>query len=337
MGRKVRRWRMGPAIAMVLPYIVWAGWRSDFADTYAYRKWFWKIPTAISGWSEFLAGESKDTGFSVLSAFVKLFAQNSDALYFFIIAAIQIICLIVVLRKYSCNYWLSIFIFIAATDYMSWVFNGMRQFTAVMIIFAATDWILEKKYIRVILVILLASTIHGSALLMIPVIFIIQGKPWNKTMFLCLAASLFVLVYVDRFTNVLDTLLSDTRYTNVVSDWKEFGDDGMNPIRVLVYSIPTILSIMGYKYIKAKDDPVINLCVNASVVTSAIAIVAMGTSGIFVGRLPIFVSLYATCILLPWQIENMFADRIARIVKAGAIFFYLVFFYYQMHFVWGLV
>ena len=33
MGRKVRRWRMGPAIAMVLPYIVWAGWRSNVGDS----------------------------------------------------------------------------------------------------------------------------------------------------------------------------------------------------------------------------------------------------------------------------------------------------------------
>ena len=337
MGRKVRRWRMGPAIAMVLPYIVWAGWRSNVGDTYAYRVSFRNMPAAISEWGTYLDSQSKDVGFSALSLIIKWFVGESDKWYFLILAAIQIVCLVVILRKYSCNYWMSIFVFIATADYISWNFNGIRQFTAVMMIYAVTDWILEKKYLRVILVILLASTIHGSALLMIPVIFIVQGKPWNKTMLLCLVASLFVLAYVDRFTGVLDSMLSDTQYTNVVSDWQEFGDDGMNPLRVLIYSVPAIISLMGLKYIKAVNDPVINFSVNTSIVTAAIAIVAMGTSGIFIGRLPIYVNIYANCILLPWEIENMFADRIARIVKFGAMFCYLVFFYYQMHFAWGFI
>ena len=118
---------------------------------------------------------------------------------------------------------------------------------------------------------------------------------------------------------------------------QEFGDDGMNPLRVLIYSVPAIISLMGLKYIKAVNDPVINFSVNTSTVTAAIAIVAMGTSGIFIGRLPIYVNIYANCILLPWEIENTFADHIARIVKFGAMFCYLVFFYYQMHFAWGFI
>ena len=336
-GRQVRRWRMGPAIMLALPYVVWAGWRGDFADTYAYRRWFLQIPTDAGQWSEFLAGETKDTGFSVLSLIIKCFTGNSAVWYFLILAAIQMGCMVVVFRKYSCNYWLSILIFVATTDYLSWMHNGIRQFTAVMLIFATTDWILQKKYIRVVLVILLASTIHGTAILMLPVIYIIQGKAWNKKMLLCLAASIVALLFIDRFTNVLDAMLSDTQYTNVVSDWKEWGDDGMNPIRVLVYAAPTILSLVGFQVIKEANDPIINLCVNASIVSTAIGILAMGTSGIFMGRLPIYVSLYAAGILLPWEIENMFSEDTGRIVKVCAVVCYLGFFYYQMHFTWGLL
>ena len=336
-GKKVRRWRLGPAIAMVVPYILWAGWRGNIGDTYNYRRGFLNISMDMNTWAEYLAGKTKDTGFSVLTLIIKFFAQNSDIMYFTILAVIQIGCMVILFRKYSCNYWMSIFIYIATADYISWNFNGIRQFTAVMLIYAATDWMLDKKYIRVIAVILLASTIHGSALLMIPIIFMIQGKPWNKKMLICLFASLIILVYVDTFTDVLDTLLSDTQYTNVVSDWKEFGDDGMNPFRALVYAVPTVLSVMGYKYIKVKDDQVINFCVNASIVTTALAIVAMGTSGIFIGRLPIYVSLYANGILLPWEIENLFVPRLSRFVKVGAMLCYLAFFYYQMHIAWGFI
>ena len=105
MGRKVRRWRMGPAIAMVLPYIVWAGWRSNVGDTYAYRVSFRNMPAAISEWGTYLDSQSKDVGFSALSLIIKWFVGESDKWYFLILAAIQIVCLVVILRKYSCNYW----------------------------------------------------------------------------------------------------------------------------------------------------------------------------------------------------------------------------------------
>lgn len=336
-GKRVRRWKLGPAIALVVPYIVWAGCRGYFGDTYTYERWFYKIPTEAEKWGAFLAGETKDTGFSVLALIIKCFVGNSSMWYFMVLAAIQMICLVVILRKYSCNYWLSIFIFITTTDYLSWMYNGIRQYTAVIMIFAATDWILQKKYIRVLAVILLASTIHGTALLMIPIIYMMQGKAWNKKMLLCLVVSIAALLFVDKFTDILDVALSDTQYTNVVSDWKEWQDDGMNPIRVLVYAVPMLLSLVGFKIIKAEDDPVINLCVNASIITAALGIIAMGTSGIFMGRLPIYVSLYATGILLPWELEYLFTEDTGRTVKHGAILCYIVFFYYQMHFTWAVL
>jgi transmembrane protein EpsG len=336
-GKQVRRWRMGPAIALALPYVLWAGWRSDVGDTYAYRRTFANMPLDMAKWAEYLATQTKDTGFSVLSLFIKTFAKDSVVIYFLVLAAFQIGCMVVLFRKYSCNYWMSIFVFIATGDYISWNFNGIRQFTAVMLIYITTDWLLEKKYIRVILMILLASTIHGSALLMIPIVFLIPGKAWNKWMMLGLFASVLSLIYVNQFTDILDSLLTDTQYTSMVTDWKEWEDDGMNPLRVLLYAVPSILSILGLKHIKSEDDPVINLCVNASVVSTAFSIIAMGTSSIFMRRLPIYVSLYANSILLPWEVENIFVPDLSKAVKVGSMLCYLVFFYYQMHFAWGML
>ena len=99
------------------------------------------------------------------------------------------------------------------------------------------------------------------------------------------------MYFADQFTSILDQLLSDTSYTNMVSDWQSWNDDGTNPIRVLVYSIPTILSLVGLKYIKEENDPIINLATNAGLVSTSLYIVSIGTSGIFMGRLPIYVSM----------------------------------------------
>lgn len=335
MGKQEIRWRWPPALLTACPYVLWAATRVGIGDSEVYRKTFLEAPGTLAQLPEYVSGITKDKGFYSLLVIIKSMIGNNDVLYFFILALIQMICLVVIFRKYSCDYWFSLFVFVVSTDYISWMYNGVRQFTAVTIIYAATALILKKKYILTVLVILFASTIHGSALLMLPIIFIVQGKALNKKTLLCIAASIIALVFIDQFTNILNNMLAETQYTNVVSDWKTIEDDGINPIRVLVYSVPTILAIVGLKCIREANDPVINLATNASVVSTAIGIIAMGTSGIFIGRLPIYVSLYATAILLPWEIENMFTRESARLVKVTAIVCYIGFFYYQMHITWG--
>lgn len=338
LGKKEERWRPLPAFVLILPYIIWAGFRSNsFGDTGAYQGSFRECVASIGQIGEYLSGISKDKGFYFLMALEKSILGDSDTLYFLLLAAFQLLIVMWMCRKYSEDYWFSIFLFIASTDYLSWSFNGIRQFTAVVMVYAATPLILRKKYISSIIIILLASTIHQSALLMIPVIFIIQGKAWNKKTIICILASLAALVFVDQFTNILDSLLAETQYVNVVSDYKSWNDDGTNPIRVLVYSIPMILSLVGLKYIREEDNPVINMTVNASIITTGLLIISAGTSGIFLGRLPIFTSLWAQCILLPWEIEHMFTLESARIVKFAAVICYCMFFYYQLHFAWTLL
>ena len=102
------------------------------------------------------------------------------------------------------------------------------------------------------------------------------------------------------------------------------------------YAIPAILSFIGLKYIQEADDPVINLCTNMSIISSGIYLVSMVTSGIFIGRLPIYASLYSY-ILLPWEIEHIFMRKSARLVTVAAVVAYCGFFYYQMHMTWDVL
>ena len=106
----------------------------------------------------------------------------------------------------------------------------------------------------------------------------------------------------------------------------ETEDNGMNPIRALVYSIPTILAVIGSRYIKQENDSVINFAVNASMISTGLSIVAVGTSGIFIGRLPIYVSMYAMSVLLPWEIKHIFTAQSARLIKIIAVICFVAFF-----------
>lgn len=337
LGEWEQRWNIVPAILLVLPYIIWAGHRGNFADTTLYRATFLQTPTALSQIPVYIDTVTKDKGFYAVMALMHCLMGDNPELYFTLMAGFQIVIVALVCRKYTRNYWMAIFLFIASTDYISWVWNGMRQFTAVAIIFAATGLIVEQKYVRAILCILLASVMHQSALLMLPILFVVQGKSWNKKTLIAIGLSVMALVFASQFTSFLDTALADTQYTNVVSDWTIGEDDGTNPLRILVYAMPAILSVIGYQRICEEDSPLLNVGVNAAIITTCIGLVSMGTSGIFIGRLLIYVSTIANWILLPWEIENIFYGQTAKMISIAAVLCYIVFFYYQMRMAWGIM
>lgn len=337
LGKKVLRWEPMAAVLAVLPYIIWAGFRGDtFGDTAMYRKTFLEAPASISQISAYLMEHTKDKGFSVLMIVLKSFIGDHAAVFFLLIAIFQLLCVVWLFRKYSDNYWMCLFMFIISTDYLSWMFNGIRQFLAVAIILCSFGFIVKKKYLAAMAVILLASTIHGSALIMLPFVFIVQGKAWNKKTLLLLLAVVAVILSIDRFTTILDTLLAETQYSDMVTNEIWTTDDGTNIFRVLFYSIPAALSLFGRKYIYAADDKVINLSVNFAAITSFLYFLSSVSSGIYIGRLPIYTTLFGY-ICVPWLIDQMFTVKSARIIKLGLVAGYLVFFYFQMHFAWRIL
>lgn len=324
------------ALLVILPLIWMAGNRSLFGDTTAYTIKFLDMPDSISGIPDYLESIDKDTGFSLLSCVIKLFVHNNVTLYFLIISLFQGLFLLLIYRKYSVEYLLSIFLFVVSTDYISWMYNGIRQFTAVTLIFAVTTLILKKKYIPILLVIIFASTMHQTALLMIPFVFIAYGEAWNKKTLVFIILVLGVILFIGSFTDFLESSLSSTQYSNVVSEYKQIGDQGTNPLRVLVYSIPTIIAFLGRKKIKATGSVLLNYCTNMSIISTGFYIISMFTSGIFLGRLPIYCSLY-NYILLPWEIKYLLNEENQRWIWPVMLVAYLLFYYYQMHFAWSLI
>ena len=72
-----------------------------------------------------------------------------------------------------------------------------------------------------------------------------------------------------------------------------------------------------------------------SIISTSLYLFSMVTSGIFIGRLPIYFSLYSNGILLPWELDNLFTENSKQIVWLFMIIGYLGFYYYQMHMAWG--
>lgn len=336
LGKTEYRWSWGAALVLACPYVIWAANRGNIGDTYAYLRGFHNIPTVGNELVVYLSTNDKDRGFTILVSLMKSIIGNNETLFLFLIAAFQMFCIVYFFRKYSTDFLLCMFMFVISTDYLSWMFNGIRQFIAVCIILLSFGLVLKRRYVFAVLVILLASTIHGSALMMIPLIFIVQGRAWNRKTLLMLACVCAAILLIGSFTAFLDSILAGTQYSDLATNdiWKN--DDGTNILRALFYSIPSVLSLIGKKQVDKRNSPIVNLCVNCSVCTTALYFLSVFSSGIYIGRLPIYTTLQGY-VAVPWLIDHMFTKQYVKIVIGVLICGYLVFFYYQMHFVWNML
>lgn len=332
-------WHVKPLFAFIVmvPVIWMAMNRRYVGDTEMYINTFMNMPeiTSISAAIEYFSTRMKDGGYYTFVALLKTIFGDNFRLYLLTMALIHACSVVFLYRKYTYSIIFPLFLFIASTDYISWMFNGMRQFTAVCIVLMATPFMLKRKIVPAIAIILFASLFHQTALLMIPIFLIAGGESWNKKTMFFIFAVLVAIVFVDRFTGILDFALSDTQYKNVVSDYTAWGDDGTNPIRVLVYSIPALLSFVYRNKIIEESNPIYNFCTNMSIISMGLYLLSMATSGIFIGRLPIYASLYSY-ILLPWEIDTFFGNN-RDFVKNVAILGYIGFYFFAMHFQYRLI
>ncbi|WP_415990394.1 EpsG family protein [Intestinibacter bartlettii] len=309
--------------------IFFAGARSYVADTSAYIKMFNDYPLFQNAHDVIFAEGVREPGFRLFSILIKTFISDNYTVWLSIIAVISGICIMIPLYKYSCNFGVSVFLFMTSCQFF-WMFNGMRQFLVAAIIFSCTGLILKNKTLLYIIIVCILSTVHQSALLLIPMYFITQGEPWNKRTLLFIGCIVLAMLFTTKFTNLLTDVVEQTDYAGSVNEFKNT-DDGTNPIRILVESIPIILAFIYRDKIRDKLTPIIKLSINMSLIASGLYIISkIASSGILLGRLPIYFSMY-NLILLPWLLKNIFEKREKDLVYYIMVICYLMYFYYQIN------
>ena len=313
--------------------IFFAGMRSYVADTSAYINTFNQYPLFSVAHDVIFDSSAREPGFIVFSILIKTYISQDYQVWLFIIATISGICIMYPLYKYSCNYGISLFLFMASCQF-TWMFNGMRQFLVASILFACTPFILEKKPIPYIIIVLILSTFHKSSLIMIPAYFIVDSEPWSKRSMLFIACIILAMMFTSQFTGLLDTVVENSDYATSIGEFKG-NDDGTSPIRILVESIPIVIAFIYRDRIKEKLTPIVKISINMSLISSGVYIISkIAKSGVLLGRLPIYFSLY-NLLLLPWLINNTFEKNERRLMNFFMIICYLGFFYYQMKIAWN--
>ena len=321
------------AVVTFAVIIFLAGMRTTVGDTTAYIKMFKDYPLFQNAHDAIFASNAREPGFRLFSILIKTFISDNYNVWLSIIAIISGICVMYPLYKYSCNFGVSAFLFMASCQF-SWMFNGMRQFLVAAIVFSCTGLILKNKTLLYIIIVCILSTIHKSAFILIPMYFVAKGEPWNKRTLLFIGCIVLAMLFTSKFTNLLTDVVEQTDYATSVEEFRNT-DDGTSIIRILVESIPIILAFIYRNRIKGKLTPIVKLSIDMSLIASGLYVISkIASSGILLGRLPIYFSMY-NLILLPWLLRNIFDKKEKDLIYYIMIICYFAFFYYQMVVAWG--
>ncbi len=340
----------GMAWALMAPVIVFAMFRTAPIDTQTYIYMFEAIPDEIGWFTEWIETSYEDSQlFYGIQMVFKCLITVDVTWWLALIAVVEGSLIMYVLRRYSTNMAISVYIFMGSTMFI-WMYNGIRQFLVVCILFALTDSIIKNKWYIYVPVTLICGGIapicevlglgeppwflggfHQSALMMIPIFFLVRGKVFNWRVLLFVAVFVVLLM-----SGGLDTFLESATETTVYSQDLEYVqmDDGAHPLRAVVPAIPLLMAIIKRKELASDKTPqLMKICVNMSVITVALYVASVFTSGIFVGRLPIYTEVY-NLILIPWLLTQYYR-RDQNIIAIGMYGAYLMWFVYQMHIAWG--
>lgn len=310
---------------ITMGYIVfWASLRNQFVDTATYIYSFNNAEIGFDNALKALFQDGKQKGWDFLMISFKTFISSNYHWWLSLIAVVSGFSIMRSLRKYSVNYLYSMYLFITSMIFV-WMFNGIRQFIAAAIMFGLCDLIFYRKRNLFILAVLLCSTIHTTIIVMLPIYFIVNEVPFKKRMALFMLAIMVSIFAISPLLETMETVLKNTAYASNLDQFAE--DDGVNPIRVLFKAIPVILAFYKRKEIEKLNNRILNVCVNMSTVSVGIYIIGMFTSGIMVGRLPIYFDLY-NLILIPYLIKVLYFRNMQFLYWIISVVY--LFFYYLM-------
>ena len=270
---------------------IFSGLRINIGDTESYVHDYRMGGPADVGPSVFhLEGNG---GFNYLQSRLGQITQEPYALLM-ITALMAVVPTVYILYKYSAPYELGIILFVL-TGYYTFSMNGIRQYAAAGLLIMGAKYLMSEKktdFFKYLIFVLLAWLFHSSALVMIPIYFIVRRRSWTPfTMMLLLGAAFLTLIFdaiLPAFLNVLE----DTDYSIYAeTGWFTRGvEQGSNIIRVFVLIVPMVLAYLWRFPLSAMMGRKWDILVNMSVLNLAFYIISL-YNWIF-ARFAIYTSIY---------------------------------------------
>ena len=239
-------------IAVILPiifYTVFVALRKTIGDTYFYMHSFNLMPDYNPVEIEYF--------FTGMFGFFQNIIRNmtDDPQWLIAFAAVFSIPVpLIILYKYCPRFEMAIFMFVAFS-YLGGAMNGMRQYMAASIVILGTRYLFSERktdFIKYAVLVLLAYCMHNSAIIMLPIYFVVRRKAWKATSYLMVVGSMVAVVIFDAILPQFLSALEQTSYSNYSENgWFTSGTEGGSSlIRVMFIAYPLIVAYLNRERLK---------------------------------------------------------------------------------------
>ncbi|MEW9501079.1 EpsG family protein [Jeotgalibacillus marinus] len=300
-------------IFAALTLAVVSGLRSNIGDTFNYVNMYTQD---VFTWDLILA--NKDIGFGFLQMILQKVSSDPQILLV-TTALLTNVLIVIVLFHYSRMIELSLYVYITGGFFLVSM-NGIRQTLAAAIAFCAIKFLLNGNFIGYSLVILLATSIHQSALILLPMYFIVRVKAWSIAIVALMLLAIAIPIGFEIFSTALFSAIEGTQY----GAYKDFDEGGASVIRVIVGAVPLVIAYLGREKLRAifpKSDVIVNMSL-----LSLIFLIVSTQSWIF-ARFSIYFNLYQF-ILISW-IVKLFREKDEKFVYFSILVCYFAYYYYE--------
>lgn len=260
-----------------------------------------------------------DFSLNLLSLFLMQISTDPQILIF-TVALITNLFNVIMFNKYRSALELQVYIYITSGYYIV-TMNGIRQCLAAALLFACTDLIIKGKFKTYCIFVLLISTFHQSALMLIPMYFVVRQEAWSKKIMIFIGMSVVAILAYDIISPLIFKALESTSY----GDYSEFNEGGSSIMRTIVNAVPVVLAYIKKKELR-EEWPESKVFVNMSILN--VIFVAFGMFNWIFNRFTLYLQLY-NFVLIPFIINKCFKRKERRILYLGVIVCYFFFFYYE--------
>lgn len=178
--------------------------------------------------------EKVEIGYKILMQLsYQLFGENAY-LFFTLCSALTILPIYIIIKKYSNKPGESLFYFVALGFYVL-SFNMVRQSIALAICFFALKYMFNRKIIKYVITILIASLFHMTALIMIPMYWI-ANLQFNKK-------KLLILLIVLSFSGILFNPIFNY-FTSIIPQYSMYSSYGNAHAGIGTYIVDSIYIIL---------------------------------------------------------------------------------------------
>jgi transmembrane protein EpsG len=183
----------------------------------------------------------------------------------------------------------------------------------------------KKAWLKYGVIVLIATMFHSSAIIMLPVYFIVRRKSWSVTtfaaIFLSLVATLLFDAILPQFLNLVAQ--SDFSIYNETGWFTNGEESGSSIVRVIVVLVPLIIAYLSKERVKRLGKTGDTL-VNLAVMNFCFYLISL-YNWIF-ARFAIYTGIYYI-VLLTWLIMNSFKRKDKNILYITCIILYIGYFW----------